>query len=135
MSKSLGNYIGITEPPSQMFGKIMSISDELMWSYYELVTDFASPVIVRLKEEVRTGVLHPKKAKIQLAHSIVANFHGEEAAKKAAEEFDLVFSKRQAPEEMPRSRCLVGRKRRGIVQLITGGKPSSHRIPDRGRIA
>ena len=59
MSKSLGNYIGITEPPSQMFGKIMSISDELMWSYYELVTDFASPVIVRLQEEVRTGVLHP----------------------------------------------------------------------------
>jgi tyrosyl-tRNA synthetase len=100
MSKSLGNYIGITEPPSQMFGKIMSISDELMWSYYELVTDFSSPVIVRLKEEVRTGVLHPKKEKIQLAHSIVANFHGEEAAKKAAGEFDLVFSKRQVPAKM-----------------------------------
>jgi len=87
MSKSLGNYIGISEPPSQMFGKIMSISDELMWSYYELVTDFPSPVIVRLKEEVRTGVLHPKKAKIQLAHSIVANFHGEEAAKRASGSF------------------------------------------------
>jgi tyrosyl-tRNA synthetase len=100
MSKSLGNYIGITEPPSQMFGKIMSISDELMWSYYELVTDFSSPVIVRLKEEVRTGVLHPKKAKIQLAHSIVANFHGEVAAKKAAEKFDLEVTKRQLPFDM-----------------------------------
>ena len=99
--QSLGNYIGITEPPSQMFGKIMSISDELMWSYYELVTDFASPVIVRLKEEVRTGVLHPKEAKMQLAHAIVAEFHGEEAAEKAAEEFGAVFSKRQAPAEMP----------------------------------
>ena len=100
MSKSLGNYVGITEPPSQMFGKLMSISDELMWSYYELLTDFASPVIVRLKEEVRTGVLHPKKAKIQLAHIIVAEFHGDEAAEKAAEEFDQVFSKRQRPTEM-----------------------------------
>jgi tyrosyl-tRNA synthetase len=117
MSKSLGNYIGISEPPSQMFGKIMSISDELMWSYYELVTNFSSPVIVRLKEEVRTGVLHPKKAKIQLAHSIVANFHGEGAAKRAADEFDLVFSKRQAPEEMPTIKVPVGEKKR-IVQLI-----------------
>src|SRR5580692_4274879 len=101
MSKSLGNYIGITEQPSQMFGKIMSVSDELMWSYYDLVTDFASPVIVRLKEEVRTGVLHPKKAKIQLANTVVAEFHGEEAAKKAAEEFDQVFSKREAPTDVP----------------------------------
>ena len=63
MSKSLGNYVGITEAPGEMFGKLMSISDELMWSYYELLTDFAEPVIVRLREEVRTGVLHPKKAK------------------------------------------------------------------------
>ena len=100
MSKSLGNYIGITEPPAQMFGKLMSISDELMWSYYELLTDFTSPVIVRLKEEVRTGVLHPKKAKTQLAHTIVAEFHGEDAAQKAAEEFDRVYSKRESPKEM-----------------------------------
>ncbi len=54
MSKSLGNYVGITEAPGEMFGKLMSISDELMWSYYELLTDFAEPVIVRLREEVRT---------------------------------------------------------------------------------
>src|SRR5271167_2639613 len=75
MSKSLGNYVGITEAPGEMFGKIMSISDELMWSYCELLTDFTEPVIVRLREEVRTGVLHPKKAKIQLAHTIVAGFY------------------------------------------------------------
>lgn len=104
MSKSLGNYIGITETPTQMFGKLMSISDELMWSYYELLTDFAPPVIVRLKEEVRTGVLHPKKAKVQLAHTIVAEFHGEDAARKAAEEFDLVYSKRQVVDEHSLSR-------------------------------
>src|SRR6202043_232232 len=87
MSKSLGNYVGINEPPSEMFGKLMSISDTLMWSYYELVTDFASPVIVRLQEEVRTGVLHPMDVKMQLAHAIIAGFHGEDAAKKAFDEF------------------------------------------------
>ena len=100
MSKSLGNYIGITESPSQMFGKLMSISDELMWSYYELVTDFASPVIVRLKEEVRMGALHPKKAKIQLAHVVVAEFHGHDAAQRAADKFDLEVSKGQLPSDM-----------------------------------
>ncbi len=100
MSKSLGNYVGITEAPAEMFGKLMSITDELMWSYYELLTDFASPVIVRMREEVRTGALHPKKAKMELAHVIVAQFHGEEAAKKAGEEWDLIYSKRQLPSEM-----------------------------------
>ncbi|HXP79865.1 MAG TPA: tyrosine--tRNA ligase [Verrucomicrobiae bacterium] len=100
MSKSLGNYVGITEAPGEMFGKLMSISDELMWSYYELLTDFAWPVVVRLREEVRTGVLHPKKAKMELAHNIVAGFHGEDAARKAAEGFDQVYSKRQLPSEM-----------------------------------
>src|ERR1700730_15522617 len=102
MSKSLSNYVGITEQPSDIFGKIMSITDELMWSYYDLLTDFGPPVIVRLKEEVRTGVLHPKTAKTRLAHTIVAEFHGEDAAKKAANEFDLVYSKRQLPSEMER---------------------------------
>jgi tyrosyl-tRNA synthetase len=100
MSKSLGNYVGITEAPSEMFGKLMSISDELMWPYYELLTDFASPVIERLREEVRTGVLHPKKAKMQLAHNIVAGFYGEDAARKAGEEFERVYGKRELPEEV-----------------------------------
>jgi tyrosyl-tRNA synthetase len=99
MSKSLGNYVGITEAPGEMFGKLMSISDELMWTYYELLTDFGSPVIVRLREEVRTGTLHPMDAKMQLAHAIIAGFHGEEAAKKASEEFRRVFRERQAPEQ------------------------------------
>src|ERR1700733_934220 len=92
MSKSLGNYVGITETPGEMFGKLMSISDGLMWSYYELLTDFASPVIVRLREEVRTGVLHPKKAKMELAHTVIAGFHGEDAARKAAHEFQRGFA-------------------------------------------
>jgi tyrosyl-tRNA synthetase len=108
MSKSLGNYIGITEAPADMFGKIMSISDEVMWSYYELLTDFPSPAVVRLREEVSIGVLHPMDAKMQLAHTIVAGFHGEEAAKKAAEQFRLVFRDRKAPTEIPEMKLAWG---------------------------
>ena len=108
MSKSLGNYIGITEAPDQMFGKLMSISDKLMWSYYELLTDFTSPVIVRLQEEVNMGVLHPMDAKMQLAHSIVAGFHGEEAAKEAADEFRLVYRDRKAPTDLPEMKLAWG---------------------------
>src|SRR6185437_9189038 len=73
-------------------------SDELMWSYYELLTDFEERVIVRLKEEVRTGVLHPMDAKMQLAHTIIANFHDEAAARAARDEFQRVFRNREAPE-------------------------------------
>jgi len=102
MSKSLGNYVSINEPPGEMFGKLMSISDERMWSYYELLTDFPWPTITRLREEVRTGVLHPMKAKGQLAHTIIAGFHGEAAAAKAAAEFKRVYSQRQVPVDAPR---------------------------------
>jgi tyrosyl-tRNA synthetase len=102
MSKSLGNYIGINEAPGEMFGKLMSISDQLMWSYYELLTDFAAPVIMRLREEVREGVLHPMDAKMQLAHTIIAGFYGEDEAKRATDEFQRVFRDRQAPAEAPR---------------------------------
>ncbi|HEY6904387.1 MAG TPA: tyrosine--tRNA ligase [Candidatus Acidoferrales bacterium] len=118
MSKSLGNYVGITEAPGEMFGKLMSISDELMWSYYELLTDFASPVIVRLREEVRTGVLHPMDAKMQLAHTVIAGFHGEEAAKRASIEFRRVFRERQAPDEAPSHIIPQGAPRRVSALLV-----------------
>jgi tyrosyl-tRNA synthetase len=120
MSKSLGNYIGITEPPEQMFGKVMSISDDLMWQYYELLTDFTSSVVVRLREEVQMGVLHPMDAKMQLAHAIVAGFHGEEAAKKASDEFKLVFRDRQAPTEIPEMRIKWGARRLFTLLTETG---------------
>lgn len=101
MSKSLNNYVGITEPPQEIFGKLMSISDAQMWLYYELLTDFDERTITRLKEEVRNGDLPPIDAKMQLAHIIIAGFHGEAAAKKAAEEFQRVFRDRQAPADAP----------------------------------
>ncbi len=118
MSKSLGNYVGINEPPKDMFGKLMSISDDLMWSYYELLTDFAPPVIVRLKEEVRTGVLHPMDAKMQLAHTIIANFHGEAAARSARDEFQRVFRDRQSPEDAPVRKLPRGAPKRLSALLV-----------------
>ena len=100
MSKSLGNYVGITEAPGEIFGKIMSIPDELMWSYYELVTDRTPHEIAGLKSEVADGKLHPMDAKMRLAQEVITGFHGEDAARKAAEHFQRVFRDRQAPEEM-----------------------------------
>jgi tyrosyl-tRNA synthetase len=101
MSKSLGNYVGITEAPGEMFGKMMSIPDELMWSYYELITDRTPEQIVALKAEVSGGKMHPMDAKMQLAQEVIAPFHGAEAARKAAENFQRVFRDRQAPTEVP----------------------------------
>jgi tyrosyl-tRNA synthetase len=100
MSKSLGNYIGITEPPADMFGKIMSISDDLMWLYYELATDRTPQQIAGLKQEVSSGALHPMDAKMRLAEEIVSGFHGPDPARKAAENFQRVFRDRQSPAQM-----------------------------------
>jgi tyrosyl-tRNA synthetase len=118
MSKSLGNYVGITEAPGEMFGKLMSISDQLMWSYYELLTDFPWPVITRLKNEVSQGTLHPMEAKMQLAHAIIAGFHGEDAAKKASDEFQRVFRDRQAPGNP--TECRVRNMGDGYVNITMG---------------
>jgi tyrosyl-tRNA synthetase len=125
MSKSFGNYIGITEEPAQMFGKLMSISDTLMWSYYELLTDFGTPVIVRLQEEVKMGVLHPMDAKLQMAHTIVAGFHGEDAAREAADEFRLVYRDRKAPTDMPELKLAWGK--RPLYSILTESGLASSR--------
>jgi len=108
MSKSLGNYVGITEAPVEMFGKMMSIPDELMWSYYELVTDRTPGSIAELKKEVNSGQLHPMDAKMRLAEEVVSGFHGGEAGRKAAENFQRVFRDRQAPEEAPVQKIATG---------------------------
>ncbi len=101
MSKSLGNYIGITEPPAEIFGKLMSIPDDLMWTYYDLVTDRTPAEIAALKKDVASGAAHPMDVKMRLAQEVIAGFHGEEAAHKAAENFQRVFRDRQAPQEAP----------------------------------
>jgi tyrosyl-tRNA synthetase len=100
MSKSLGNYVGITEPPNDMFGKLMSMPDNLMWSYYELVTDRTPDEIAKLQKEVESGAVHPMDIKMRLAQEVVSGFHGAEPAHKAAESFQRVFRDRQSPNEM-----------------------------------
>ncbi len=104
MSKSLGNYIGITEVPKDMFGKLMSISDELMFRYYELLSAKSMPEIIAMKTACQTGALHPKNVKMELAFELVARFHGQEQAKAAREHFEVQFSKGELPADMPEIR-------------------------------
>lgn len=103
MSKSLGNAIGITDAPEDMFGKLMSISDELMWHYFELLSFEPAPTIARWKREVAEG-LNPRDVKYRLAHEITARFHGEPAARRAQESFIARFQKGALPEDMPEVR-------------------------------
>jgi len=100
MSKSLNNYIGVADAPNDMFGKVLSISDALMWRYYELLSSRTLDEIAQLKEGVEKGSEHPKKVKESLAWEIVARFHGEEAAKGAKAEFDNVHAKSQIPTDI-----------------------------------
>jgi tyrosyl-tRNA synthetase len=106
MSKSFGNYVGITEAPGEMFGKMMSIPDDLMWPYYDLLTDRKPEELVAIKKEVSSGKMHPMDVKMRLAQEVIAGFHGGEAAAKAGEEFQRVFRDRQAPEEVKEFKLL-----------------------------
>jgi tyrosyl-tRNA synthetase len=101
MSKSLGNYVGVTDSSSEMFGKLMSISDELMWRYYGLLTDFSSEDVLQLRNRVSAGEQHPKQAKVDLAKRIVADFHGDAESTRVAEEFERRFSRKELPVEAP----------------------------------
>jgi tyrosyl-tRNA synthetase len=97
MSKSLGNYIGVHESPDEIFGKAMSVSDDLMWSYYLLLTDRRPHEIEALRASVASGALHPKRAKMDLARQLVSDFHGAEAAAAAEGEFERRFAKADGP--------------------------------------
>ena len=100
MSKSLGNYIGINEAPNEQFGKVMSISDDLMFRYYELLTDIPLNEIQKLKQEITDGRRHPMDVKADLAERIITDYHGADAATAAREEFNRVFRKREIPEDI-----------------------------------
>ena len=98
MSKSLGNYVGVNEPAGEMFGKLMSITDDLMWKYYLLLTDLSEPEVGAVKAQVEAGTLHPKDAKVGLAKRIVADFHSAESATEAAEAFQARFTRGEISE-------------------------------------
>jgi tyrosyl-tRNA synthetase len=123
MSKSLGNAIGIHEPPLEMYGKIMSISDEMMWRYYELLTDVRSEQIAAMKADAASGKAHPMQLKKELARAIVADFHAADAAAKAAEDWAKQFQKGETPDELELVEVQlkdVQGSARGAVRVVGG---------------
>lgn len=121
MSKSYGNYIGIDEAPSQIFGKVMAISDELMWRYYELLSAKSLEDIAALKASVANGELHPKAAKENLAHEMVARYHSEKDADEAKQGFNAVFADGGVPDDMPEHQCACGEDSTPPVFLEAAG--------------
>jgi len=107
MSKSLNNYIGIDEPASEMFGKVMSISDELMWKYYELLTDLTTSQISDLRSQIDAGE-NPRNAKVNLAKLIIADFHSSEAGTAAEDDFNRRFVQKEIPDEIEEKRIALG---------------------------
>ncbi|MGE5554163.1 MAG: tyrosine--tRNA ligase [Betaproteobacteria bacterium] len=125
MSKSLGNYIGINEPPSEMYGKTMSIPDNLMITYFELATDVPMSELRQLEAGLADGSLHPRDAKRRLAREIVSLYHGSRAAAQAEDHFDRLFLKKDVPDEMPEVELdraeLSSTGRMWIVRLLVRG--------------
>ena len=126
MSKSLGNYIGINENAKDMFGKLMSISDELMYKYYELLTD---EDVIKIKSDVSSGKLHPKSAKINLAKIIVTQYHGEKESAKQSEEFDRAFKDKGFPQDIGLTEIKVISDKTQIIAVLSD---LSRLLPSRG---
>ena len=108
MSKSLGNYIGITESADNIYGKVLSISDDLMFRYFSLLSDLSNNEIADLKSRMENNLLHPKEVKMQLARELTARFYDAEAAKAAEENFEKVFQQGGVPDDLPEFRCTSG---------------------------
>jgi tyrosyl-tRNA synthetase len=117
MSKSLGNYIGITDAPNDMFGKIMSISDDLMWRYYELLSFLPKEVITQFKQQVADGK-NPRDIKIDLAKELIARFHSAAQAESAHQEFIQRFQKNAIPDEMPEFSLRLGSEGLAVANLL-----------------
>ena len=125
MSKSAGNYVGIAEPPEEMFGKLMSISDDLMWSYHALLTDLSLAEIDSLKSRVASAGLHPKQVKADLAMRVVADFHSAGDARAAADAFERRFARKELPEGVAVLRVEVGDTERLSSIMVAAGLAKS----------
>ncbi|MCR4667667.1 MAG: tyrosine--tRNA ligase [Desulfovibrio sp.] len=121
MSKSYGNYIGIDEAPDQIFGKVMKISDALMWRYYELLSEKTLDEIASMKRAVEEGRLHPKVCKEDLGEELVRRYHGAEAAKQARHEFSAIFTSGELPQNIQEYRCQEGEESLPAVFLEAAG--------------
>jgi tyrosyl-tRNA synthetase len=138
MSKSLGNYIGINEAPNEQFGKVMSISDELMFRYYELLTDVPLTELRKLRSDIASGARHPMDVKADLAVRIIADYHGSTAAAAARDEFNRVFRQREIPEDIETKQLSITLPTR-LTKLLTslGLAPSnaeSQRLIESGAV-
>jgi tyrosyl-tRNA synthetase len=120
MSKSYGNYVGIDEPPDVIFGKLMSISDELMLKYYELLSDITLEELRELKEGIMRGTVHPKAAKVNFAHEMVKRFHGAEEAIQAERNFERVFKNKEVPDDVETTVVKKDKDEIWIPQLLAG---------------
>lgn len=125
MSKSLGNYVGIDEPAKEIFGKLMSISDDMMWRYFELLSDKSLDDITALKRDVMQGKAHPKTVKEDLAMELTARYHNMEAAQTARQEFNAVFAGGSVPEEMDEFTCPAGEGAAPVAFLTASGLAES----------
>jgi tyrosyl-tRNA synthetase len=119
MSKSLGNYIGINEPPGEIYGKAMSISDELIYPYFQLATDVSLAELREIKGKLDKGSAHPMALKRQLARRLVSMYYGMEEAQRAEEAFDAVFRAKEVPEEISEYHLPSGQETIWIVRLLT----------------
>jgi tyrosyl-tRNA synthetase len=120
MSKSLGNAIGILEPPSEIYGKLMSIPDRLLWSYLELLTDLPAADIASRRKGVESGAVNPRDVKAELSRTITAQFHGQDAASRAEEDFRRAFSKGELPEEIEATELSPADPSAGRVLVAAG---------------
>ncbi len=118
MSKSLGNYIGINEAPNEQFGKVMSISDDLMFRYYELLTDIPLKEIQAVREDIASGKSHPMEVKANLAVRIITDYHDAAAAEAARDEFNRVFRKRQNPEDIETKKISIAESPMRLTRLL-----------------
>jgi len=117
MSKSLGNYVGINEPANEMFGKLMSVSDDLMWRYFELLSFRSTSALETLRREVAEG-RNPREVKVELAKEIVERFHGQAAARRALTDFDARFRQGAIPDDIPEVRLAVGAQPLGVAHVL-----------------
>lgn len=124
MSKSLGNYVGIDESPSEMFGKLMSISDELMWRYYELLTDLSVEEIRWMRDRAEHGEDNPRDFKASLARQVISDFHSDSAAEEAEAEFVRRFRNKQTPDEIEERAVNAGVRKLAALLVETGLAPS-----------
>jgi len=120
MSKSLGNYIGISEAPKEMFGKVMSISDTLMLKYYELLSVVTTEELAQIKEGINSGSLHPREAKARLGRLIVSQYHGNAAGEEAEAEFNRQFRDKKIPDDIPQVTLKCDTPSQGILKVMSG---------------